>query len=132
MQRYCSILTLTFAISLTSYGQSTNITTLFVSDFKKAEDFYKVLAYRNAVELYLHYEEKHQGDPLTMERIADCYSKLNNYSEAATWYARLVVNPNSKPIIHFNYAQTLCMIGDYDGALKAYRHYQQLEKNDGR
>ncbi|HEY0744690.1 MAG TPA: OmpA family protein, partial [Chryseosolibacter sp.] len=47
-------------------------------------------------------------------------------------YARLVVNPNSKPIIHFNYAQTLCMIGDYDGALKAYRHYQQLEKNDGR
>lgn len=132
MQKHFSILILLLSLSVTVYSQSTNITTLFVSDFKKAEDFYKVLAYRNALELYLHYEEKHPGHQLSTERIADCYVKLNNYSEAATWYSKLVVRPDTDPMNHYNYAQALCMIGEYEKALKAYRHYEQLQKNDGR
>lgn len=132
MRRLLSILTIVLNAAVNLYGQSTNITTLFVSDFKKAEEFYKILAYRNALELYLHYEEKHEGDVLTTERIADCYVKLNNYNEAAAWYAKLVVRPNAKPIDHYNYAEVLCMIGDYTKALAAYRQYQNLAPSDAR
>jgi outer membrane protein OmpA-like peptidoglycan-associated protein len=126
------ILTILVLSALKLYGQSTNITTLFVSDFKKAEDFYKVLAYRNALELYLHYEEKHPDNRLTLERIADCYARLNNHSEAVSWYAKLVVDPNVKPVFHYKYAEMLSMIGEYDKALTAYHQYQQLEQGDVR
>src|SRR5688572_8067281 len=118
--------------SVNLYAQSTNITTLFVSDFKKAEDFYKILAYRNALELYLHYEEKHQGDQLTIERIADCYAKLNNYPEAAAWYEKIIANPTVKPIDYYKYAEILSIMGVYDKALKAYHQYQKMVPADGR
>lgn len=132
MRRRLSILTIVLLSALKLYSQSTNITTLFVSDFKKAEDFYKILAYRNALELYLYYEGKHKDDPLTCERIADCYFKLNNYTEAAAWYAKLVIKPNAKPVHYYAYAEVLSLTGEYGKALSAYRQYQRLAPADTR
>jgi outer membrane protein OmpA-like peptidoglycan-associated protein/tetratricopeptide (TPR) repeat protein len=132
MRSHLTISTIFLLASINLYSQSTNITTLFVNDFKKAEDFYKILAYRNAIELYLHYEEKHQGDHLTTERIADCYAKLNNYPEAAAWYGKLVLSPKVKPIDYYKYAEVLSVLGNYDKALTAYHQYQRLQEGDAR
>jgi outer membrane protein OmpA-like peptidoglycan-associated protein/tetratricopeptide (TPR) repeat protein len=118
--------------SLNLFAQSTNITTLFVNDFKKAEEFYKILAYRNALELYLHYEERHTNDRLVKERIADCYVKLGNYSEASSWYEKLVVDPKVKPIELYRYAEVLSMTHQYTKALAVYRQYQKAEQGDSR
>ncbi|HEY0652423.1 MAG TPA: OmpA family protein [Chryseosolibacter sp.] len=118
--------------SLNIFGQSTNITTLFVNDFKKAEEFYRILAYRNALELYLHYEERHQNDRLVKERIADCYVKLGNYKDAITWYEKLVADPRVKPVELYRYAEVLSMTHEYSKALAAYRQYQKAEHGDSR
>lgn len=113
-------------------GQSTNITTLFVNDFKKAEEFYRILAYRNALELYLYYEEGHTHNRQVKERIADCYVKLGNYLEAISWYEKLVRDANVKPSELYRYAEVLSMTHQYAKALSVYKQYQAAVATDSR
>ena len=67
-------------------AQSTNISTFFHKNAKKADHYFDDFAYRNALELYLHQFEKDSGDYHVRERIAMCYAKLHDPQSAEKWY----------------------------------------------
>jgi outer membrane protein OmpA-like peptidoglycan-associated protein/tetratricopeptide (TPR) repeat protein len=119
-----------FLFTAIGLAQSTNVSTLFLNDFKKGEQFYSVLAYRNALELYLHYEERHPAERLVKERIADCYVRLNKYPEAAQWYDKLTHDSAAQPIEYYQYAQVLSQLKQYDKAADAYHKYLTDSKAD--
>jgi outer membrane protein OmpA-like peptidoglycan-associated protein/tetratricopeptide (TPR) repeat protein len=129
MRRSLTILSIFFSATI-GFAQSTNVSTLFLNDFKKGEQFYSVLAYRNALELYLHYEERHPSERLVKERIADCYVRLNKYPEAAQWYDKLTRDLAAQPIEYYQYAQVLSQLKQYDKAADAYLKYLNDSKAD--
>jgi outer membrane protein OmpA-like peptidoglycan-associated protein/tetratricopeptide (TPR) repeat protein len=105
-------------------GQSTNISTLFQSNFKKAEALYNQFAYRNALQLYLHVAEKDTGNYVARQRIADCYFRLGNNKEAERWYAHLAKLPGIDPKYKYQYAQILSIQGKYGDAEKWFGEYR--------
>src|SRR5690349_12573922 len=98
----------TFILLCSSFfvqGQSTNISTLFQSNFKKAETLYSQFAYRNALQLYLYVAEKDTSNYVARQRIADCYFRLGNNAEAEKWYAHLASLPGVDTKYKYQYAQ---------------------------
>ena len=75
-------------------AQSTNVSTFFYSPLKKADIFYNHFAYRNALEIYLHINEKDPTSFYVREQIADCYFKLHNPVEAEKWFRDLSKEEN--------------------------------------
>jgi outer membrane protein OmpA-like peptidoglycan-associated protein/tetratricopeptide (TPR) repeat protein len=107
-------------------AQSTNISTLFQSNFKKAEYMYSRLAYRNALELYLVVNEKDSTNYPARQRIADCYFRLGEVDEAEQWYAALAQVPAVPPVYKYKYAQVLSIQGKYADAQKWFFEYATL------
>lgn len=98
------------------HAQSSNISTLFSSNFNKAEVLYSQFAYRNALHLYLVVAEKNPWDDVIMQRIADCYSRLGNITAAEEWYAKLTLLPDAESKYKYQYAQILSLQGKYKEA----------------
>ncbi len=122
-----------FLVMLTlcaAHGQSTNISKVFKSNFEKAEQLYSVLAYRNALELYLATMEKDSSNLVARQRAADCYFKLSNLEEAERLYASLARAPGVPPQCLFQYAQVLSMKGKYEQAQELLTRYQNVSKDD--
>ncbi len=127
------LLTISFiACTIHCAAQSTNVTTLFINDFKKGEQFYKILAYRNALELYLHYEDRHPGNRTVNERIADCYLRLGNFEQAELWFEKLANDPLATADEYYQYGQVLSMLRKYPRAAAAYRSFSRLAPGDSR
>ena len=110
-------------------AQSTNISTLFQSNFKKAEALYSQLAYRNALELYHAVAEKDSSNYEARQRIADCYFRLGNIKEAERWYAALAIAPGISPHYKYHYAEALSMQGKYADAQQWYSEYSTATKD---
>ncbi|HZX73119.1 MAG TPA: tetratricopeptide repeat protein, partial [Cyclobacteriaceae bacterium] len=119
-----TFLLLIFAIL--ANAQSSNISTLFQSNFKKAEYMYSRLAYRNALELYLAVAEKDSSNYAARQRAADCYFRLGNVDEAEKWYAALAISPDVPPVYKYKYAQVLSIQGKYVDAQKWFFEYARL------
>ena len=116
---------------LLTNAQSSNISTLFQSNFKKAEVLYNHLAYRNALELYMDVVERDTANYVARQRAADCYFRIGNIDEAERWYAALAVAPNVPPKYKYQYAQVLSIQGKYADAQKWFSEYARLT-NDTR
>lgn len=110
-------------------AQSSNITTLFQSNFKKAELMYNHLAYRNALELYLAVVERDTSNYTARQRVADCNFRLGNIDEAERWYAALAVAPDVPPKYKYQYAQVLSIQGKYADAQKWFSDYLTLTQD---
>src|SRR4051812_40451829 len=115
MRRFIIICILTVAV-FTANAQSTNVKKVFQPNFKKAEEQYKHLAYRNALELYLAVVGKDSSNLIARQRIADCYFRLGRLSEAARWYSSLASQPGATPQYKYQYAQVLTSLGKYNSA----------------
>jgi outer membrane protein OmpA-like peptidoglycan-associated protein/tetratricopeptide (TPR) repeat protein len=109
-----------------SQAQSTNVSGVFQSSFKKAEDLYSHLAYRNALELYLAVVQKDSSNHVARQRAADCYFRLGNTKEAERWYASLVKMPDTPPIYQYQYAQVLTIQRKYDDAQRWFTEYAKV------
>ena len=101
-------------LSVDAFSQSTNVSTFFYSNVKKADHFYDHFAYRNALEIYLHVNEKDKNNIYVRERIADCYFKLHDPITSEMWFDELVRDENLKPELKLEYARVLSMNGRYD------------------
>jgi outer membrane protein OmpA-like peptidoglycan-associated protein/tetratricopeptide (TPR) repeat protein len=101
-------------------AQSSNISTLFTSNFDKAELLYHQFAYRNALQLYLVVSEKDPANQIAKQRIADCYVRLGNIQAAEKLYAELTLLPDTDPDLKYKYAQLLSMQEKYAEAKKWY------------
>src|SRR5688572_5322021 len=103
--------------SLSVMGQSTNISTFFLSKANKADQLYYAKAYRNALEVYLRMAEKDGSDDHARKQIAECYLQLNDPASAEFWYQSLAKAADVDPQIKLRYAQILCMNKKYHDAL---------------
>jgi outer membrane protein OmpA-like peptidoglycan-associated protein len=106
-----------FFILLEASAQSTNLSTLLLSNEKKADLFYSKKAYRNALNIYLHIGNKSQSSTGIQEKIADCYLKLNDPTSAEPVYEDLFRKEDVLEEIKLKYAQTLSMNNKHLDAL---------------
>ncbi len=118
--------------SMALFSQSSNITTLFLSSFEKAEKMYQHLAYKNALELYLYAVERDPENYTARQRIADCYFRLGNIEEAERRYGQLAAIEQADPIYKYQYAQVLSIQGKYGDAEKWFSSYANARNDDNR
>jgi len=114
------------------WAQSTNISTLFHSNFRKAEIFYKKLAYRNAIELYLRELEKKPANTMAKLRIADSYRVLENLSRAEEWYKKAFEEDIPDSYYMYDLAQILSSNEKYTEAREWYNKYRFEVQGDVR
>ncbi|MBV6642135.1 MAG: OmpA family protein [Cyclobacteriaceae bacterium] len=120
--RFFTIIIL-FLTVIVANAQNTDITTLFMSDWQKAERHYEKWAYKNAIELYERVLDKNPNELRAKIRIAECYAELNELDLAVNWYRQIIDFSDLNPIHYYNFAQALSMIGDYDEAKIWYEVY---------
>lgn len=82
MKKYIVIYTAFFLLPILSFSQSTSIITAFHGNVKKADIYFNHLAYRNALTLYLHAQERDTANVYIRERIGMCYFKLHDPASA--------------------------------------------------
>lgn len=111
------------ALPLSLLAQSTNITTLFKKPVKKADFFYKRLAYRNALNLYLRAHDKKPQDAYVMEQIAECYFKLHDPVNAEVWYDKISSSSSFTTQSKLDFAEALSMNGKYDESKTWFEAY---------
>ena len=88
------------------------------------------MAYRNALELYLHILDKDPGDVHARQRVAECYVKLNDPSSARALYSSLVKEKNIPPSVKYEYADVLCSTLQYNEAIMWYEDYGKAVPKD--
>ena len=103
-------------VTMVAHAQNTDITTLFMSDWQKAERHFEKWAYKNAIELYERVLEKNPNELRAKIRIAECYAELNELDLAINWYRQIIDFNDLDPTHYYHYAQALSMVGDYDEA----------------
>ncbi|HMQ01304.1 MAG TPA: hypothetical protein PKC24_16095, partial [Cyclobacteriaceae bacterium] len=121
-----------FASVQLAEAQSTNISTLFMSNQKKADYFFSHFAYRNALEIYLHIIEKQPDNTHVRMRIAECYYYMHEPFEAELWVEPLLEKEGIDPEIHYLHAEALAMGGRYLTAIASYQRYADLVPDDTR
>ena len=117
------ILTAALVIPGLVFSQSTNISTLFYGRVKKADIYFNHYAYRNALHLYLHANDRDPKNAYVKRQIAECYYRLHNPLEAEKWYSQIISDPKSPAIVKYEYAEVLTMNGKYEEALKWHSEY---------
>ncbi len=126
MNKYI-VYTALFFLPFLSYSQSTNFTTAFHGNVKKADIYFSHYAYRNALNLYLHAHDRDPKNVYIQDQIADCYFKLHNPIAAAEWFSRIINEPELHRESKFEYAEALSMNGKYDES--KYWFEQYLKEN---
>lgn len=111
------------ALPMLGVAQSTNITTLFKKPIKRADHYFNRLAYRNALTLYLHANDRTPNNIYVEEQIAECYFRLHDPVAAEPWYARLAGKEGVNPETMFEYGEVLSMLGKYDESLSRFSAY---------
>ncbi|MBS1542729.1 MAG: OmpA family protein [Bacteroidetes bacterium] len=111
-------------------AQSTNISTAFMSTFKKAELYHSQFAYRNALTLYEHVVEEDPSNHAAREGMADCYFRLGQTEKAEKAYKELASIKDADPKYKYQYAQILSMQGKYADAKQWFGEYLNANQND--
>ncbi|MFC2124646.1 OmpA family protein [Bacteroidota bacterium] len=112
-------------------GQSTNITTLFMSNYRQADIYFHKMYYKNAIELYERVLEKDSSNIHSRVRIADCYRLIKDTENAEKWYGS-VINERIDTINYYYYAQALSSSKKYGEARLWYSVYSHLAPDDSR
>src|ERR1043165_8131253 len=108
-------------VSFKGFSQSTNISTFFHNNRKKADLLFSQRAYRNALVIYQRMVDKDESALYAKQQIAECYVKLNDLFTAQTWYQALMKEPNVTDETKFKYAQVLYITQRYDEAIEIDR-----------
>ena len=118
-----SIAILLLSLPWMAQAQSTNISTLFMSPAKKGDHFFKKLAYRNALHIYLHAHDRKPDDAYLIKQVAECYFNLHDPATAEEWYRKLQGNPALDAPAKFDYAEALSQNGKYDESKAMFEEY---------
>ncbi|TKC04140.1 OmpA family protein [Pedobacter frigoris] len=90
---------------------------------ERADQLYREYKYANASKIYLKLTDNKKPRLQDMERLAECYRKMNNYEDAENWYSRVVAVPESKPENLLYYGEVLKTNSRYDQAKKVLQDY---------
>ncbi|WP_214227985.1 OmpA family protein [Pedobacter sp. B4-66] len=92
---------------------------------KRADQLYAQYKYANAASIYLKLADTKKPKLTVLERLADCYQKMNDYEAAENWYARVVNFPDSKAENLINYGAVLKSNSRYTEAKKVLKSYAE-------
>ena len=76
------------------------------AQLKRANTHYENFEYAKAIDLYKKALKKKESTE-ALEKIAYSYRKIKDYEKAELYYARLMKQPDIRPINHFFYGQTI-------------------------
>lgn len=97
----------------------------------KGNYLFSSFKYKNALKNYLKAIDQNPADSvLLQEKIADCYTALNNYFLAEQWYKKAINNGSYKSEVWFLFIQTLCKNNNYGEAEKYLLLYKARFPND--
>jgi outer membrane protein OmpA-like peptidoglycan-associated protein/tetratricopeptide (TPR) repeat protein len=118
------------------YGQSSNISTLFQSNLRKADNYFSKLQYQNAIEFYKRVLERDSSHFKSKLRLAESYMILKDPDSSAVWYDKVLSSIDDPsgidPDHYYNYAQVLSSTERYEEALSWYDIYTALVPGDPR
>jgi len=98
---------------------------------KKADKYYQIHDYEEAVKSYLRYINKNRESITSKARLADSYRHLNQLEEAAKWYEEIINNYTISPEFYFQYGETLKGLGKYAEARKWFLKYAESNPEKG-
>jgi peptidoglycan-associated lipoprotein len=101
----------------------------------KAYDTYDAGEYYAAIDEFKNAYQKttDKKEKLNMAfYIAECYRKINNSSQAALWYGKVVAKDYENPLSILYYADALKKNQNYEEAKAQYQHYKELVPDDPR
>ncbi len=90
-----------------------------------ADKLYQQYEYHTAAGIYQKLVDKKKPKPQDMERLAECYYRINDYSLAENWYARVINSVEFSEQAQLNYADVLKKMGKYAEAKKQFEAYAQ-------
>lgn len=90
---------------------------------QQADKLFDRYEYYNASRLYLILADKKNPDIKVLKQLATCYRMMNEYDNAATWYAKVIENPKSEPLDHFYYGEVLQRNQKFEEAKEQYTIY---------
>ena len=90
----------------------------------RADNYYQAHAFSEAIPLYQKYLRNNM-DIDAKEKLAECYSHLRDFTQAAKLYHDLVSSPETKPLNLFLYGRTLMALEQYNEARKWFAEYQK-------
>ncbi len=115
-----------------SLGQSTNISGLFQSNFRKAERMYIQQGYRNAIDLYRIALDRDPGNRLAKARVADCYYRMGQLERANKWYKELLKQGQASADEYYHLGQVQCALERYDSAKTSFVKSADLDSTHRR
>ncbi|TKC04469.1 OmpA family protein [Pedobacter frigoris] len=89
----------------------------------RANQLYKDYEYANAASIYLRLADVKKPKLTDLERLADCFRKMNDYEAAENWYARVIQYPESKADNLLAYGAILKANARYDKAKQMLQQY---------
>jgi tetratricopeptide (TPR) repeat protein len=98
---------------------------LYIEKLQKADEYYSLMNYKQAIDLYQSVLEKSGEDTAIIYKIANSYRLLNDNKNAEEWYRRGIINNENtvNPIHKLNFAQVLTINGKYEEALYWFKEY---------
>lgn len=122
------------ALLIASISTQAQLSKLFERNLLLGDKKYEAMAYKEAVENYIIAYNKDENNIEVIEKIADCYTKLNNPTQAEIWYEKVVMLSEIAevdPINLFYYAEALKANGKYKEAAAWFRAYNaQVDYDD--
>lgn len=94
----------------------------------EADKQYELYNYAKAIDLYEQGYQKKQT-LYAAERLGECYSLINNYVEAESWYGIALKLSNNKPEHLLNYARALQKNAKFNEAKTYYKAYADAKKD---
>src|SRR5690606_24428292 len=79
----------------------------------RADELYRKYEYANAAALYTRLADSRRPRLADLERLADCYARMNDYEAAENWYAREVAMEGSRAENLLRYGEVLTMNAKY-------------------
>ncbi len=97
----------------------------------QADVLYDKYEYARAASMYKRIAEKKKDKTPTavLVKLADCYRGMDDYTDAADWYGKLLTRNDAPADTRFYYAEALKNLGRYDEAKAAFQQYAQATPN---
>jgi len=95
----------------------------------RANQLYNEYQYSKAIPLYEKLVDGKKPRLTDLERLADSYRKMNNYTMAENWYVRVLEDSTSNPINLLHYAEVLKANENYEAAKDNFEKYAEKTGN---
>lgn len=99
---------------------------------KKADNYYNMIAYAEAAELYTDLLGSEVDSPTLKAKLANCYYEMGNTVKAVEYYAVVVNTPIAEPEHFYKYASSLKENGNYEESNIWMEKFELENKIDSR